>query len=531
MRNCLKHRGDAVLVIYAMSEHINDNSANNKRIAKNTILLYGRMLFMMIISLYTSRVVLNALGVDDYGIYNVVGGVVSMFAILSGSLSAAISRFITFALGKGDKERIQKVFSTAINVQIILIVIISLLLETLGLWFLNYKMVIPADRLVAANWVFQFSIITFAVNLWSIPYNATIVAHECMSAFAYISIFDAIAKLFIAFLILMNPIDRLIFYGSLVLLVGLIQRSLYARYCKKHFEECKWLKELDKNLMKEMFSFAGWNFFGAGSWQLMTQGVNILLNVFFGVVVNAARGIAVIVDSTVVQFVTNFTTAINPQITKSYASGEKEYMFSLMFRGAKFSFFLVMFFAFPIIFETDFILKIWLGDVPEHTVSFVRLALMVSMLHVLSNTMITAMLATGNIKKYQIIVGGLGMLVFPLALLFFYLGFPPEAAYVATLIIFVAQLVCRLRLINQMTGMSVPSFLSEVLCKVFFVSVPAFIIPYMFVEFMDNNAIRFVVVCASSVSTSILAIWALGLSHEERLYSKKLLFKLINKVR
>ena len=244
-----------------MQERVQNIQANNnKRIAKNTLLLYGRMLLLMLISLYTSRVILNALGVEDYGIYNVVGGVGTMFSAISGSLSAAISRFITFELGKGNQEKLNKVFCTSIHVQIMLIVLITILLETIGLWFLNTKMTIPTERMTAAFWVFQISVVTFSINLWSVPYNACILAHERLSAFAYISIFDAVAKLIIAFLILKNPFDRLIYYAFLVLIVGLIQRYLYAYYCKNNFIECKYHFSFDKETFKEIFGFAGLNF-------------------------------------------------------------------------------------------------------------------------------------------------------------------------------------------------------------------------------------------------------------------------------
>lgn len=288
-----------------------DTAANNRRIAKNTAVLYGRMLLMMVISLYTSRVVLNALGVEDYGRYGVVGGLVAMFSILSGSLSAAIGRFYSFELGKGNVKRLRSVFSTAINIQIILIIITTVLLETIGLWFLNHKMVIPAERMVAANWVFQFSVITFGVNLLSVPYNAAIVAHERMSAFAYISILEAAAKLLIAFIILVNPIDRLVFYGLLVLIVGLIIRFTYAWYCHKHFEECEYSPTFDKETTKVMFGFAGWNFIGSSSAIIRDAGGNMLLNLFFGPVANAARGVATSVNVAIMGFATNFMTAIN----------------------------------------------------------------------------------------------------------------------------------------------------------------------------------------------------------------------------
>lgn len=504
-----------------------DTSANNKRIAKNTMLLYMRMLFLMLISLYTSRVVLNSLGVDDYGIYNVVGGVVAMFSVLSGSLSGAISRFLTFELGTGNIENLKKVFSSSITIQLGLALFFILLAETIGLWFLNNKMQIPLERLGAANWCLQFSIITFAINLWSVPYNATIIAHEEMSVFAYISILEGVGKLLIALCIAYNPFDRLVFYALLIALLSWIIRIVYTNYCKRHFDECTYHFIYDHNLLKRMFAFAGWSFFGAGSWQLMTQGVSLLLNVYFGVAVNAARGVANQVDMAIMQFVNNFTTAVNPQITKSYALGDKSYMFSLMYRGAKFSYFLVLFFAIPIICETDYILGLWLGIVPDHAVTFVRLALIVSMIQVLSNTMITAMLATGDIKKYQIIVGGLGMLVFPMAWLFFYLGLPPETAYLSTIIVFICQLLCRLKMLRDMIGLSPMDYLREVLLKIILVTVLASIIPVMITYMLDENFLRLIAVGLSSIICSIACIWLIGLNCSERQF----VIATINKVK
>lgn len=499
-----------------------DNSANNKRIAKNTLLLYVRLLFTMVVGLYTSRVVLKTLGIEDFGIYNVVGGFVTMFTVLSGSLSAAISRFLTFELGKGDINKLKKVFSSSVTIQMGLSLIIIVIAETLGLWFVNCKMVIPEGRLEAANWVYQFSILSFVVSLISVPYNASIISHEKMGTFAYMSVFEASGKLAVAYGISHAPIDRLIFYGGMILGISLVMRLIYGWYCKKNFEECSYHLEFDIDLLKKMFSFAGWNFFGAGSWQLMTQGVNMLLNVYFGVAVNAARGVAVQVDNAVMQFVNNFTTAINPQITKSYASGDREYMFTLIFRGAKYSFFMLLFFAIPIICETDFILRIWLKEVPVYAPVFIRLATIVSLLHVLSNTMITAMLATGNIKKYQIIVGGLGMLVFPLVWLSFHFGCSPEVAYIIIIIVFLFQLIARLYLLKQMINMPVTSFLNEVLIKVLVVTILAFIGPLVVLKFMDDYAIRFFVLGITSIICTSLTVFFVGLSSSERLYLYKM---------
>lgn len=492
-------------------------SENNKRIAKNTLLLYFRMLLLMVVSLYTSRVVLNALGVEDFGIYNVGGGVVAMFSVISGSLSAAISRFITFELGRGDGAGLKKTFSAALTIQLMLSLVIVVLIETVGVWFLNAKMTIPADRLAAANWVLQFSIVTFVINLISVPYNATIIAHERMSAFAYISIFEAAGKLAIAFLITVSPIDRLVLYAILMCVIAVSVRLMYGYYCKKHFTECVYSFHWDKNLLKRMFGFAGWQFFGSGSYILMTQGVNILLNIFYGPVVNAARGIAVQVDGVVQQFVNNFTTAINPQITKSYAANDNEYMFKLIYSGAKYSFFLVLLMSVPIILETETILYLWLKNVPEHTVIFLRLILAIELLYVLSNTMMTAMLATGRIKKYQIIVGGTGMLVFPLSWIFFKFGFAPEVAFVIQFIIFVVQLIYRLFLLHSMIGMPVKDFIHKVIIRAMVVSFISFLIPSIIHCFIDFDGIfKLILVVIISLLSTIVTIYYAGLTDNEK---------------
>ena len=511
---------------------MNATSLNNKRIAKNTLILYARMLFLMLVSLYTSRVILNSLGVEDYGIYNVVGGVVTMFSMLTGSLSAAISRFITFELGTGNKDNLKKIFSSSITIQAAIALVIAVLVECIGSWFLNAKMEIPEGRLVAANWCLQFSIITFAINLINVPYHASIIAHERMSAFAYMSILEAMGKLIIAWCISINPIDRLIFYGLMLTIISCIIRAIYAWYCKHNFEECTYRFVYDPGLLKRMFSFAGWNFLGAGSAHLMNQGVNLLSNVYFGVTVNAARGIAVQVDHAIMQFVNNFTTAVNPQITKSYASNQKDYMFSLIFRGAKYSYFLVLLFAIPILCETPIILKLWLKIVPDYTVNFVRLAIIISMILVLSKTMVTAMLATGDIKKYQIIVGGLGMLVFPMAWGFFSLGFSPEMAYVSVIIIFICQWVCRLFLLREMTGMSIKCYFQKVMYRVLLTTSLAFPIPIALCSMLDSSIFRAIIVTILSIFLTSAIIIFCGMDKEERrfLYSQiSLLSKKIKK--
>lgn len=495
----------------------NDNTANNKRIAKNTLLLYGRMLLMMVLSLITSRVVLNALGVDDYGIYNVVGGVVAMFSILSSSLSAAISRYITFELGKGNLEKLKRVFSTAVNVQIFIIIVITILLESIGLWFLNYKMVIPSDRLYAANWVFQFSVITFAINLWSVPYNASIIAHEKMEAFAYISIFDALAKLGIAYLILKNPIDRLIYYGFLILLAGVVQRFLYSYYCKKHFEECRYSFVFDKAITKEMFGFAGWNFIGASSAVLRDQGGNVIMNLFFGTGVNAARGVAMSVNSAVVSFVTNFMMAINPQITKNYAKGDFDYMFKLAFQGARLSFYILLLLALPIMFTAPYLLKLWLGIVPDHAASFTVLVLVFALSETLANPLVTVMLATGNIRNYQIIVGGCQLLNLPLSYLILRIGYPPESIFIVAIIVSIICEMTRLIMLRSMVGLSVSTFMKEVYFNVIIVTLISCIVPFVVTRYLSiYNFFTFAIVVCMAFLSAACTIYFVGCSNKDR---------------
>lgn len=506
-----------------------DTTSNTKRIAKNTMLLYFRMLLTMLVSLYTSRVVLNAIGVEDYGIYNVVGGVVAMFGILSGSLSSAISRFITFELGKGDLEKLKRIFCTSVNIQVILIAIITILMETIGIWFLNNKMVIPEERLAAANWVFQFSVVTFALNLLSVPYNAVIIAHEKMSAFAYISIVDVTLKLIVAFIIAYNPFDKLVYYGLLIMIVGLIIRSIYAIYSKRHFEEATYRMIFDKGLMKEMFGFAGWNFIGSSSAILRDQGGNILINLFFCPTVNAARGIAMQVSNAATSFVTSFTTAVNPQITKSYATGERDFMMNLIFQSAKFSFFILLFLALPVFVSTPYILKIWLVDVPENSVVFVRLILIFVLSETLANPLVTVMLATGKIRDYQLVVGGFQMLNFPITYLCYKFGAPSESIFVVAISISVVCEMSRLIMLKNMIDLQIFDFLKKVYFRVFLVAVVAAMLPFMFSNFLQEDLGSFLILTVLSVICVAIFSYTLGCTKQDRIVINNQILKIKNK--
>lgn len=495
---------------------MSDNSSNNKRIAKNTLILYLRMFFLMLISLFTSRLILQALGVDDYGIYNAVGGIVSMFALLSGSLTNSVMRYLTIELGRNDVERLKKVFSSSINVMLILGGAILMLGETIGLWFLNSKMNIPDGRMIAANWVYQCSLLTFVINLISIPYNASIISHERMSVFAHISILEAVLKVILVVLLYLIHTDKLILYSILMLAVAGIIRFIYGMYCKRNFPECKYSKVHDKELIKGMASFAGWNFFGQGANVLCGQGINILMNIFYGVTVNAARGIAQQVKGIVYQFVSNFTVALNPQITKSYAAGNLEYMHSLIYRGAKLSFFLMLFLIVPLCFEAKTILYLWLGIVPDYAVLFVRLTLVESIINVVNETIVKGLHATGNIKKYMLIVGFVEFSIFPITYLAFKLGASVEIAYAISITVYFILMFLRVALIKKQIGMTFIEYSREVFFKILIVSLLSLVAPSIIYSFIDASLFRLIFLVLITTLCTGLSILFVGLTKNER---------------
>lgn len=498
------------------------HAENTKRIAKNTLVLYVRTLFTMLVALYTSRVILNTLGVSDFGIINVVGGVVGMFSVISGSLASSISRFITFELGHGDFNKLKQIFSTSVNIQIGISLIIVILAECIGVWFINHKLNIPESRLIAANWVFQCSLLSFVIGLISVPYNACIIAHERMSAFAYISILETILKLVIVYMLFISPYDKLISYSILFVIVAIIIRLIYGWYCHNHFAECHYKFVYDKSLIKEMSGFAGWSFFGNGAYMLNTQGVDMLINIFFGVTLNAAKGVASQVQNAVMQFVGNFTVALNPQITKSYASGDREYMNKLVCRGARFSYFLLLIFTVPIVCEADYILNLWLKTVPEYAPIFLRLMLFGTLMTLLGGTMYTAILATGKIRKYQLAVTIVGCLVFPLTWLAFRIGLPPETTYYIYIVIYFLLVFVRLYIAKGLLNFPVQLYLFDVVFRVVIVSVVAFILPLIVIRYLEPSFLRLCVSCIIGFCSSLLTINILGLEKSERemLYKK-----------
>ncbi len=490
--------------------------AENKRIAKNTGLLYIRMLFTMGIALFTSRVILHSLGVEDYGLYSVIGGIVTMFTFLNGAMAGATQRFLTFEIEKGDKNQLSRIFSTSIQIHLILALGIIILGETIGLWLFYNKMIIPPNRLDAAFWVFQLSVIACAGSILQTPYNADIIAHERMGVFAYISILDVTLKLGIAYLLYIITLDRLKTYALLVLCVQFLDFLIYATYCTKNFQESRYKHYIDKSLLKRMTNFAAWTLFGNMASIAYTQGLNLLLNIFFGPVVNAARGIAVQVQSAINGFVVNFQTALNPQITKTYAAKDLERMHSLIFASSKYSFFLLFFLSLPIIIETQPILHTWLGVVPNYTVIFVRLMLAISLIDSISNPLINSANATGNIKKYQIVIGGILLLILPFSYFALKLGATPESVFIIHLLMVVCAQTARIWMIRPMIRLSIREYFKKVIVKIGAVSILSAIIPLCLYNYLPVNVYSIIFICALCLICVPCFVYIIGLNSTEK---------------
>lgn len=498
-----------------MSEKISANSS--KRLAKNTILLYARTLIVMVISLFTSRVILDSLGVEDYGTYNVVGGFVAMFSLISGTLVKSTQRFLNVELGKTTDSNPNKIFCTAFGIHIVLAGVLILLFETIGLWYINQKMNIPDGRLNAAIIVFQFSALSFLFHIITMPYNAVVIAFERMKAFAYITLFDAVAKLIISYSIYLCESDKLIFYGLLMLIETIIVGILYIIYCKKAFPDIVKLRLVkEKQYYINQTSFASYTFVGSVASILATQGVNLVLNFFCGVTVNAARGLAVQVQNAVTKFVTDFTTALNPQITKTYASGDVNKSLNMAYKGSKFSFFLMLVLSVPLIFKTPYVLNLWLKECPDYTVIFVNLTLIYGLITVLSNTITTVILASGNIKTNALLIGGLRILILPLCYIFLKMGFEPYYAYYVVIGIDVVSLFTRLYIVKSLTGAPLSRFVKNVLYYTLLVAVIVLIINHFGSALFEDSLLPFLLYCMVSTILSGVIIFYIGMTKQER---------------
>lgn len=495
-----------------------DTSQNNKRIAKNTLLLYLRMSFTMLVGLYTSRVILATLGVEDFGIYNVVGGVVAMFGFINSAMASGTQRFLTFELGCGDMRSLKTVFCTSVLIHSLIALLIIVLGETVGLWFFYEKLVIPVERMEAALWTYQFSILSTVVMIMSVPYNAVIIAHEKMSAFAYISVLEVVLKLVIVYMLIIGDIDKLILYAVLTFLVQLFICLVYSSYCKRHFEESKFSrKSLKGKFFCEMIGFSSWNLWGSCAAIAFTQGLNILLNVFWGPVVNAARGVAVQVQSAVIQLSMNFQTALNPQITKSFATGNRPYMYSLIYRSSKFTFFLLLFLSLPVMFETETILRVWLKTVPEYTVIFLRLMLCVTIIDAVANPLMVSAAATGKVKLYQGVVGGILLCILPISYVVLKFGGNPASVFIVHLCVCIIAFIARLYIIHSMIGLVLSDYVKKVVLLCAAVGTISLIIPLIVKLTQPNDTwFSFFVTCFACVFSVSLCVFFLGLTVSER---------------
>lgn len=491
--------------------------SDNKQIAKNTMFLYFRMFLIMGVSLYTSRVVLATLGVVDYGLYNVVGGIVTMFSFLNGSLGAATSRYITFELGKKNYETLNKIFNVSLLTHIFIGIIIVLLAETIGLWFFYEKMIIPEERLNAAFWVYQISIFSTLISLIQVPYNATIIAHENMKVYAYVGIVEVILKLVVVFLLVISPFDKLIFYASLLFIINIGIILFYRIYCIKRYQESRIKLCREKILYKDMFKFAGSDLIGNVSVLAQGQGLNLLLNVFFGPVVNAARAVAYQVQGAVTQFGNNFMTAVRPQIIKLYAQGEIKEMFKLVYLSSNFSYYLMLFLILPLSLEADYILSLWLGEYPDHSVSFLILVFILCLIQTLKTPRTIVLHATGKLFLANVVIGTLLCCAFPLAYVFLRMGGEPESVFWAANITMLLSEFISVFIVRKYVEYNIADYLLNVHGRCAIVTGVSLIMPYlMFDRYLEPSFVRLILTCCLTTISIAATVWCIGMNKDMR---------------
>ncbi len=496
---------------------------DNRRIAKNTIALYIRTFITLCINVYTNRVLLEALGIDNYGIFNVVGSVVAFSTILSGSMSSACSRYITYALGENNLTRQITVFTTSVNAMAFIAVLMVIVLEIGGIWFLNSAANLPPGRLQAAQWVLQCSIISTMLSLLASPSQACIIAHEKMSVYAYLGILEVCLKLGICFLVIGYGGDRLIFYATLLIAVSITMALFNILYSRIKFPEARYSSKWNWRLLKEMASFSGWTLFSNTTWVLTNQGASMLINHFFGVIYNATLGIANMVTGSAQAFVNNFTMSFTPQITKTYAAGENQKCFTLVNRAARFTWILVLLFMVPLTIEAPMVLKIWLVEVPPMAALFIRLSLFVNLAISLGQPYLILFLATGKVKKYSIAVSIYGSLVFPITWIIYWCGGPVWLYYVVFMTIYYLLNFLRLSILRQNCDFPWMNTIKNVYLPCIATMALAFIVPLFISFFIPESWFRLlVVVSLSFISTSVIAYWITLTSYEKEVCRQKL---------
>jgi O-antigen/teichoic acid export membrane protein len=491
--------------------------STTKRIAKNTLMLYFRQILIMLVNLYTVRVVLNTLGAEDYGIYNVVAGVVTMFGFLSNSMATASQRYFSFELGRGgDYKQLRKIFSLIFTVYVLIGILILLLAETIGIWFVNNKLVIPDDRIEAARLIYQFAILSFLLTMITTPYMASVIAHENMNVYAYASIIETILKLLIVYILQIIKIDTLKLYGILIFMVTFINTGIYRLYCTRKYKECRLGIYWDYALFKELTVYMGWNLFGTISAVVKNQGINILLNMYFGPIVNAAQTIAGQINSTALNFARNFSTAMRPQIIKTYASGNSIHTWALVLSATKATFFLLFFLILPLQLELSFILKLWLQQIPEYVLIFVRIMLMNALIDSIGHPLFAVSQATGRIKLFQLIVGGIEIVNLPMALIVLIIGFPAASVQIVVLTLSGFAIFARIFIVSKQLQFSIWQYFKNAILPIVSVLITGSAIPIFFRCIYPTGLIRLLLTVIISVISLTASIYVFGLSQNER---------------
>jgi O-antigen/teichoic acid export membrane protein len=498
---------------------------NTARIAKNTLMLYFRQILIMLVSLYTVRVVLNTLGAEDYGIYNVVAGVVAMLGFLSNSLGMASQRYFSFEIGRGDAEQLRKIFSLNFTIYLMIIAVVLLLAETGGLWFINNKLVLPPGRKIAAIWVYQFSVVSFIFSILVSPYMASVIAHEDMNIYAYISTLEAILRLGMVFLLENILFDKLKLYGILICAIHSINAAVYSCFCRRKYHECKFKLYWNRDLFKEIGSYMGLNLLGQLSGIIRNQGITILLNQFFGALAAASRSIALSINSYTVAFSYNFNMALQPQIIKKYAAGEESDMLEFIFFGAKGTYFLMYLVVLPLILEMNQILGLLLGGLPQYTVLFSRLILIELLIETITYPVTTVVQATGKIKLFQFVVSGLLIVNLPVSLMLLTLGAPAYSVMIAAICFSCITVMVRLAVLKRLIAFSIFVFLKRVVLPISIVSIVSAVFPVFIYCVMKQDLFRLFILVFVSVFINIGCVYLLGLNNIERIQIKKLFIR------
>ena len=501
------------------------SDTSNSTIAKNTMFLYFRMLLTMTIGLFTSRIVLQVLGNENYGIYTLVGGVVVLFTFFNNSLLSGTQRFLSYELGK-DEPNIKEVFSSCFRLHLILSVLFLIVAETIGLWFINTQLVIPEGRLYAANWVYQFSVVTCVINIIRCPLNAALISYERMGLYAYIGILEAVLKLAVAYLLFISPVDKLISYSILTFVSMFIVLVINTIYTLKKLPEIKLVKVPDRKIMKDVINFSKWTIFGSLANVSMEQGLSIIINFFYGVIGNAAVGVANLVNSHIVTFVNNFQVALNPQLTKNEAGNDRQRQYSLIYKSAKFSYFIMLFLAVPIVLNIDYLLYLWLGNYPPHTTSICLFIILGVLIETLSGPLWVSIFATGKIRTYQIVISSVLLQNIPLAYFVGTLGFPSATVFAIRAVIFIVALCVRLAFLNKMINLSIAEFAKNVILPITTVSIPLFAIMFAKYSFMpETTFISFFIESFAIIIIETTLIALIGLSKSERSFISRTILK------